>query len=423
MNTTFRYLSRKVSFSCMLVSLLGFSSVSTMNGLSAPAIAQKMKGGLGSVFDKIQGIKGEKIVSQLEVQVRKLGGNIGTISSCMFKDTCTASQRAAFIGTSLLVLGLTAAAVGVTLTIAATSKEVDSVVATTSQEVKGWGSQAIFTRLTNAVNKFEQSLASLKTGIIKRELTAGQKKFMYGSALTIAALVTIVTTIAVGSYIYTKIPSEKELLIEKELQIPSEEKPDIVVRLRNTKQLGDEIKKPLPDYEIIKNLLEQGANPNALVGISKVPVLHRIIKNAPKDWQEIVKLLLNKGANIYAEGLSSLHVLVSRLQENEYDVQIADLLLKKGASIHSVDEDGRTPLHQVGNETMIFWLIDNEADVNKQDLKRMTPLALFAHRREKNLIKSLVKKVKEKKIELNTKMGFLEEEFANPILLKEGLLE
>lgn len=171
----------------------------------ASATASRVKGGLSSAFDRVRRLGPAAVVSQLQSQVEKLGKKVGDMANCMIKqEKCSQTERVAFIATAVFVLALTAATVGVTLTVAATSKEVDSVVATTSEEVKGWGPQAVFQRLTNTVSNFKQSLASLRTGILKRQLTRGQKKFLYGTALSIAALVTIAIGVGVGSYVYAQ---------------------------------------------------------------------------------------------------------------------------------------------------------------------------------------------------------------------------
>ncbi len=139
MNTQFRHLSRKVSF--LLIGSLAFSSVGTTfsqlqkikSAVGGPmkeiasAAAKKIQSGLSGAFNKVRSIPRERIINQLETQVRNLGDKIGYMANCMFKRSCSPTEQATFIGTSLLVLALTTATVGVTLTIAATSKEVDSV--------------------------------------------------------------------------------------------------------------------------------------------------------------------------------------------------------------------------------------------------------------------------------------------------------
>ena len=216
----------------------------------ASAAATKIQGGLSSAFDKVRRLGPAAVISLLQKQVENLGNKVGYMATCMIKGDCSQSERAAFIGTSILVLALTTATVGVTLTIAATSKEVDSVVAATSEEVKGWGPQAVFQRLTNTIRNFKISLVSLRTGILKKELTRGQKKFLYGTALSIAALVTIAIGLGVGSYVYAeKKKAEQERLSKEEI----EKQP---------------IKKPTPTNQPLTASAQELAKPIFLGGIA-----------------------------------------------------------------------------------------------------------------------------------------------------------
>ena len=228
---------------------VGKAATETLKKL-ASATATKIQGGLSSAFDKVQRLGPTAVVSQLQNQVKNLGNKVGYMASCMIKGTCSQSERVAFIGTAVLVLALTTATVGVTLTIAATSKEVDAVVAATSEEIKGWGPQAIFQRLTNTIKNFKQSLVSLRTGILKKELTRGQKKFLYGTALSIAALVTIAIGVGVGSYVYAQKKEAERQRLEREgiESLPTE--------------------KPMPTAQPIDASAEELAKPIFLGGIA-----------------------------------------------------------------------------------------------------------------------------------------------------------
>lgn len=222
LTTIFRTLSKKVSY--ILILSIALNSVGTIYpqeklkgiyqsvkgvfsekiGKLASTASQSIKGNLSSAYDKVRRLGPAAVISQLQKEVESLGGKVGYMGNCMIKGTCSQTERAAFIGTSIAVLALTTAVVGITLTIAATSKEVESVTKTTSQEVQGWGAQQIFQRLGNTIGNFKQSLTSLKKGMLARQLTRGQKKFLYGTALSIAALTTIAVGVGVASYLYTE---------------------------------------------------------------------------------------------------------------------------------------------------------------------------------------------------------------------------
>jgi len=219
---TFRKLSRNLSF--LLIGSLALSATgathpqntirkaynsakgAVFSGASklAASATSRIKGGLSSAFNSVKQLDRTVVIDRLQKQVESLGQKVGYMGNCIAKGTCSQAERAAFIGTSVTVLALTVAVVGVTLSVAATSKEVESITKVTSQEVQGWGPQQVFQRLGNTVRDFKQSLTSLKQGMLKRQLTRGQKKFLYGTAISIAALVTIAVGAGVASYIYAE---------------------------------------------------------------------------------------------------------------------------------------------------------------------------------------------------------------------------
>ncbi len=225
----FRRLSRNISF--MLIGSLVLSTVgatypqdrlkkafgsakgAVFGGASklASTATNRIKGGLSSAFNNVKQMDRTVVIDRLQKQVESLGQKIGYMGNCMAKGTCSQAERTAFIATSVTVLALTVAVVGGTLSVAATSKEVESVTRVTSQEVQGWGPQQVFQRLANTTNNFKRSLSELKQGMLKKELTRGQKKFLYGAAISIAALVTIAVGAVVASYLYAeKKESEQE---------------------------------------------------------------------------------------------------------------------------------------------------------------------------------------------------------------------
>ncbi len=172
-----------------------------------------VKEGLSSAYQKVKGIKGEVILNKLIANVEKLGSQIGDIKDCMlFGNQCTPAKRAAFYATAITMLALTAAVVGFTITVAATSKEpeVEKAMQETSQEVKGWKPAAVFQRLSNNLASFKQNLLSMKPCLTKQLCTKQQKRMLYATAGTIMALVSIAIGIGVGSYIYAEYKKGKQ---------------------------------------------------------------------------------------------------------------------------------------------------------------------------------------------------------------------
>jgi uncharacterized membrane protein YozB (DUF420 family) len=151
----------------------------------------------------------------------------------LFNFRCSAEKRVAFYATAITILALTAVVVGFTVTVAATAKEPDkelkNTMDKTSQEISGWGPEAVFARLQNTVSSFKERLLSLKTCLIKRRCTRTQKRMLYTSAATITALVTAAIGIGVGSYIYAEKQKREEAVelpgepMPKPMPIPTKE--------------------------------------------------------------------------------------------------------------------------------------------------------------------------------------------------------
>lgn len=97
---------------------------------------------------------------------------------------------------------------------------------------------------------------------------------------------------------------------------------------------------------------------------------------------KLVKLLLERGANITARDLSGrtpLHLAV------KYESQIViDLLLENGASVFIRDYSGKTALHTAvhyGVTRTVSKLLREGANINAQDKDRLTPLYVAARRK------------------------------------------
>lgn len=98
-------------------------------------------------------------------------------------------------------------------------------------------------------------------------------------------------------------------------------------------------------------------------------------KAKPLPSEEMVKRLIEKGADIHAKdsnGLTSFHWCC-----NTNKIETAKLLLKLGAAINSRDNDGRTPLHfpcHSGSVDIVKMLLEEGADVNCKSNSGRTPL-------------------------------------------------
>ncbi len=171
----------------------------------AKSATSKIKSGVATTIEKVRTLGPKLLIPKTLEAIEKFGRQIGTISSCMLSGQgCSASERAAFIATATVVFVLTAALVGATIAVAATSKEIEAATEQTSEQVKGWSPAAIFQRLQNTTNSFKQNLLEMKTCILNRTCTKTQKRMLYGTAGTIIALSTIAIGLGIGSYIYAQ---------------------------------------------------------------------------------------------------------------------------------------------------------------------------------------------------------------------------
>ena len=164
--------------------------------------------------------------------------------------------------------------------------------------------------------------------------------------------------------------------------------------------------------EVIKCLLEYGANPNGKAGTDKMTCLYRVLDKktdnitefiifklllkygartdeacGTKNWTPLhvaasfnrsyqVKFLLDLGTNVDIEashGVTPLHLATDRCHED-----VVKILIKAGANINKRgSKDQWTPLHTAVNSKslkMVQLLVENGADIDPQDSQGTTPL-------------------------------------------------
>jgi len=121
---------------------------------------------------------------------------------------------------------------------------------------------------------------------------------------------------------------------------------------------------------------------------------------AAQGQNEIVDMLLQKGAPIEAKGATGWTPLHNAVLNNHKD--LTEILIKKGANINNKDANGCTPLHTAagwGFSDIAEILIKNGADINAVDFYTKTPLDYAVAKNNKSIIKLL----KEKGAKENTK--------------------
>ncbi|TEY41047.1 hypothetical protein BOTCAL_0405g00050 [Botryotinia calthae] len=127
------------------------------------------------------------------------------------------------------------------------------------------------------------------------------------------------------------------------------------------------------DTKIVSQLIEYKADPNAITDMQDT-CLHEAAENG---HDEVIKQLIVKGANAdlarLRDGYTPLHLAA----ENGHAKAVEELL--HVAYVNARDDLGRTPLHCAclkGNENIINYLLDANADVLMQDYKMRTPLEI-----------------------------------------------
>jgi len=126
--------------------------------------------------------------------------------------------------------------------------------------------------------------------------------------------------------------------------------------------------------EIVKLLLERGADVNQKDG-EGYKALHLAAENEHESVLEMVRLLLDKGADVNQKsryGISPLHHAVQKKHESA--PEIVRLLLEKGADINEENRYGHKPIHwAVDNKhesaaEIVCLLVKKGADVNQKGL-------------------------------------------------------
>ena len=125
--------------------------------------------------------------------------------------------------------------------------------------------------------------------------------------------------------------------------------------------------------EIVKLLLERGANINAKDPLGTGTPLNEA---AEKGYTEIAAMLLNKGADpeVRDETMNFTPLLDAAVGAH---TEVAKLLLDHGASVDAASPDGVTPLFMAagsGDATLVQLLLDRHADIRHRDNSGRTAL-------------------------------------------------
>jgi ankyrin repeat protein len=139
--------------------------------------------------------------------------------------------------------------------------------------------------------------------------------------------------------------------------------------------------------ELVKLLLENGANPNAVNESNDTP-LHKAVENG---YLDLVKLLLENGANPNAVGESNNTPLHKAAANGDLD--LVGLLLENGANPNAVGELNYTPLHTAvenGDLDLVELLLENKANPNAVSESNDAPLHKAAENGDFDLVELLL---------------------------------
>jgi len=132
------------------------------------------------------------------------------------------------------------------------------------------------------------------------------------------------------------------------------------------------------DFEMLKLLVENGADVNGMVGKYIYP-LHIAVKH---DRFECLKYLVEKGANVNVRDSFDETPLHYAVWDRKYEITV--FLIEKGADINAKNANGYTPLHvaaYVNDVNIAKLLVEKGSDLRAVEVNGGTPLDIAIQRR------------------------------------------
>lgn len=148
------------------------------------------------------------------------------------------------------------------------------------------------------------------------------------------------------------------------------------------------------NVELIKLLLEHGANVNARSQASWSRPLTCLDIAVRGNSTEAIRLLITNGASLQTQ--QQTHSLTNTTLFHLWaggsgNTNIAEQLLTAGCDLNATNGDGQTPLHlAVGNQEAALWLLNHKTAVNAKDKNGQTPLHLVVTSGNTNAIQRLL---------------------------------
>jgi ankyrin repeat protein len=138
-------------------------------------------------------------------------------------------------------------------------------------------------------------------------------------------------------------------------------------------------------------------------GASTIEVNATLFSAADKGCLDLAKLLLSKGASVEARDRLGAKPLARAASGGE--IEIVALLLDKGAPIDARDLDGSTALFkaaETGRLPMVRFLMERGADINLPGRNGITPLSAAAYMGSVPIVELLIEKGADPKVIDNT---------------------
>lgn len=134
------------------------------------------------------------------------------------------------------------------------------------------------------------------------------------------------------------------------------------------------------DIDIVRILLEHGADPNLYTTIGFRDGTLPLIEAARKNNAKMIGLLLNYGADVLLKGRHGESLLPAAVGHGSD--KVITVLVKAGADINAIDGNNFTSLHLAamrGNISLIFRLIRLGADIDLKDSLNRTVFNILQH--------------------------------------------
>lgn len=175
-------------------------------------IGQKTKEGFENLgtqikekFDEFSAKTTPQLIDQLLKQVEKLKGQFKQFGGRIITGNLPDKDKAMVFATVIAIVTLTGLVVGASLLKMKQEQEaaIERKAKEISEQVSG-GIKGTFEKAKAQLQDFEDSLKSLRDCLKSGKCSQGQKQFLYGAAITVAALALLAVGIGAGALFYKK---------------------------------------------------------------------------------------------------------------------------------------------------------------------------------------------------------------------------